>query len=118
MPTEKIYATSPNRNLPVMSQTTIEIISNFVDKISNYDVKFQNNLVILTTERVGRALDLVAIQNDMNREMDQVIKLIIEEIATYKVDVKIEKLSSQFDNIGWNQIMYRLEGVYSLEVKV
>lgn len=84
MPTEKIYPVSPNRISPVQTQTVIEIIGNFIDKIPTYDVKFQGELVIVTTERTGKALDLVSIQSDMNREMDEVIKMTIEEISSYK----------------------------------
>ena len=130
----EVYVLDPNRNVPSTTWNPLEVIENFVIKIPEMNVKFGESTdeqegfitVKLKTSLAATLQDSDQITIEMGVEMDNVAKLIGDELKNYGFKAVINRIyldvspgmykSAGPDANGQRLVMYTVEGGYSLEV--
>ena len=130
----EVYVLDPNRNVPSTTWNPLEVIENFVSKIPEMNVKFGESTdeqegfitVKLKTSLAATLQDSDQITIEMGVEMDNVAKLIGDELKNYGFKAVINRIyldvspgmykSAGPDANGQRLAMYTVEGGYSLEV--
>ena len=130
----EVYVLDPNRNVPSTTWNPLEVIENFVSKIPEMNVKFGESTdeqegsitVKLKTSLAATLQDSDQITIEMGVEMDNVAKLIGDELKNYGYKATINRIyldvspgmykSAGPDANGQRLAMYTVEGGYSLEV--
>ena len=130
----EVYVLDPNRNVPSTTWNPLEVIENFVSKIPEMNVKFgestdeqQGSITVkLKTSLAATLQDSDQITIEMGVEMDNVAKLIGDELKNYGYKAVINRKyidvspgmykSAGPDANGQRLVMYTVEGGYSLEV--
>ena len=130
----EVYVVDPNRNVPSPTWNPLEVIENFVSKIPEMGVKFGESTdeecghttVKLKTSLAATLQDSDQITIEMGVEMDNVAKLIGDELKNYGYKAVINRKyidvspgmykSAGPDANGQRLVMYTVEGGYSLEV--
>ena len=130
----EVYVLDPNRNVPSTTWNPLEVIENFVSKIPEMNVKFgestdeqQGSITVkLKTSLAATLQDSDQITIEMGVEMDNVAKLIGDELKNYGYKAVINRKyidvspgmykSAGPDANGQRLAMYTVEGGYSLEV--
>jgi hypothetical protein len=130
----EVYVLDPNRNVPSTTWNPLEVIENFVSKIPEMNVKFGDSTdeqgghvtVKLKTSLAATLQDSDQITIEMGVEMDNVAKLIGDELKNYGFKAAINRRyidvspgmykSAGPDANGQRLVMYTVEGGYCLEV--
>ena len=130
----EVYVLNPNRNVPSTTWNPLEVIENFVSKIPEMNVKFGESTdeqegsitVKLKTSLAATLQDSDQITIEMGVEMDNVAKLIGDELKNYGFKAVINRIyldvspgmykSAGPEANGQRLAMYTVEGGYSLEV--
>ena len=130
----EVYVLDPNRNVPSTTWNPLEVIENFVSKIPEMNVKFGESTdeqegsttVKLKTSLAATLQDSDQITIEMGVEMDNVAKMIGDELKNYGFKAVINRIyldvspgmykSAGPDANGQRLAMYTVEGGYSLEV--
>ena len=130
----EVYVLDPNRNVPSTTWNPLEVIENFVSKIPEMNVKFGDSTdeqggpvtVKLKTSLAATLQDSEQITIEMGVEMDNVAKLIGDELKNYGYKAVINRKyidvspgmykSAGPDANGQRLVMYTVEGGYCLEV--
>ena len=130
----EVYVLDPNRNVPSTTWNPLEVIENFVSKIPEMNVKFGESTdeqgghvtVKLKTSLAATLQDSDQITIEMGVEMDNVAKLIGDELKNYGFKAAINRRyidvspgmykSAGPDANGQRLVMYTVEGGYCLEV--
>ena len=130
----EVYVLDPNRNVPSTTWNPLEVIENFVSKIPEMNVKFGESTdeqegfitVKLKTSLAATLQDSDQITIEMGVEMDNVAKLIGDELKNYGFKAVINRIyldvspgmykSAGPDGNGQRLVMYTVEGGYSLKV--
>ena len=130
----EVYVLDPNRNVPSTTWNPLEVIENFVSKIPEMNVKFGESTdeqegfitVKLKTSLAATLQDSDQITIEMGVEMDNVAKMIGDELKNYGFKAVINRIyldvspgmykSAGPDANGQRLVMYTVEGGYSLEV--
>ena len=130
----EVYVLDPNRNVPSTTWNPLEVIENFVSKIPEMNVKFGDSTdeqgghvtVKLKTSLAATLQDSDQITIEMGVDMDNVAKLIGDELKNYGFKAAINRRyidvspgmykSAGPDANGQRLVMYTVEGGYCLEV--
>jgi len=130
----EVYVVDPNRNVPSPTWNPLEVIENFVSKIPEMNVKFGDSTdeqgghvtVKLKTSLAATLQDSDQITIEMGVEMDNVAKLIGDELKNYGFKAAINRRyidvspgmykSAGPDANGQRLVMYTVEAGYCLEV--
>ena len=130
----EVYVLDPNRNVPSTTWNPLEVIENFVSKIPEMNVKFGESTdeqqgpitVKLKTSLAATLQDSDQITIEMGVEMDNVAKLIGDELKNYGYKAVINRKyidvspgmykSAGPDANGQRLVMYTVEGGYCLEI--
>ena len=130
----EVYVLDPNRNVPSTTWNPLEVIENFVSKIPEMNVKFGESTdeqegfitVKLKTSLAATLQDSDQITIEMGVEMDNVAKMIGDELKNYGFKAVINRIyldvspgmykSAGPDANGQRLVMYTVEGGYSLKV--
>ena len=130
----EVYVLDPNRNVPSTTWNPLEVIENFVSKIPEMNVKFGESTdeqdgpftVKLKTSLAATLQDSDQITIEMGVEMDNVAKLIGDELKNYGYKAVINRKyidvspgmykSAGPDANGQRLVMYTVEAGYCLEV--
>ena len=122
----EVYVSSPNRMEPHATQSAVEVVANFIEKIPEMNVKFEADTFSLRTSISTTIADSAQAEIDFTIEMVELSKLVIEDLKSNGyASAKAELLEMDVDPgmyraAGHGQVtrhaLYTVNAVFSLTV--